>query len=232
MMTVPKPDPVAVEVGRRIRIQRLSSGLSQSSLADRLGVTFQQVQKYEKGVNRVDAGRLAKIAKVLGVPISTFFGSHSAGAADRSDRGTASSPLAMVYRKLGGRQALGEEIASEADLARLVARRIPLRALLHFRRSGFSEGEIERFIIPARTRRHRQVRKQPLTVDESDRVVRLTRIQALAEDVFGDAEKANRWLREGLGILDRKTPLEVAQTDSGARLVEQILAKIDWGAAA
>src|SRR4030088_2138078 len=73
MMTVPKPDPVAVEVGRRIRIQRLSSGLSQSSLADRLGVTFQQVQKYEKGVNRVGAGRLAKIADTLAVPISFFF---------------------------------------------------------------------------------------------------------------------------------------------------------------
>jgi putative toxin-antitoxin system antitoxin component (TIGR02293 family) len=54
----------------------------------------------------------------------------------------------------------------------------------------------------------------------------------LAEDVLGDAEKANRWLREALRVLDDKTPLDVAQTDSGARVVEQILAKIDWGAAA
>ena len=49
---------------------------------------------------------------------------------------------------------------------------------------------------------------------------------------FVDAEKANRWLREPLGILDGRSPLEVARTDSGARLIEQILAKIDWGAAA
>jgi len=140
--------------------------------------------------------------------------------------------LDTVFRKLGGRRALGDEVASEADLARVVARRIPLRVLSHVRRSGFSEREIERFIIPARTRRHRQVRKEPLTVDESDRLVRLTRIQTLAEDVFGDAEKANRWLREGLGILGGEPPLEVARTDSGARVVEQILAKIDWGAAA
>jgi putative toxin-antitoxin system antitoxin component (TIGR02293 family) len=62
--------------------------------------------------------------------------------------------------------------------------------------------------------------------------VRLTRIQALTEDVFGDAEKANRWLRENLAILDGRAPLEVAGTESGARVVEQILAKIDWGAAA
>ena len=60
----------------------------------------------------------------------------------------------------------------------------------------------------------------------------LTRIQALAEDVFGDEERADRWFRESLGILGSKTPLEVAQTGSGARVVEQLLAKIDWGAAA
>jgi uncharacterized protein (DUF2384 family) len=59
----------------------------------------------------------------------------------------------------------------------------------------------------------------------------MTRLQALAEDVFADAEKANRWLREGLRILGGKSPLEVAQTNSGARVIEQILAKIDWGAA-
>jgi hypothetical protein len=60
--------------------------------------------------------------------------------------------LEMVIRKLGGRQALGEEVTSEADLARVVSRRIPLKALMHIKRSGFSDREIERFIIPARTR--------------------------------------------------------------------------------
>ena len=52
-MSVKRPDPVDVEVGHRIRIERLSRGLSQTALANQLGVTFQQVQKYEKGVNRV-----------------------------------------------------------------------------------------------------------------------------------------------------------------------------------
>lgn len=141
--------------------------------------------------------------------------------------------VAAVFAKLGGRATLGAEIASEADLARVVVRRIPVKALMHVKRHGlFSDAEIQRFIVPARTIRHRKARRQPLTIDESDRLVRLTRVQSLAEDVLGDSQKASRWLREPLGELDRKTPLEVAQTEAGARLVEQILAKIDWGAAA
>jgi transcriptional regulator with XRE-family HTH domain len=68
-----KPDLIDVEVGQRIRIQRLAAGLSQSELAERIGVTFQQVQKYEKGTNRVGAGRLTKIARVLDVPVGSFF---------------------------------------------------------------------------------------------------------------------------------------------------------------
>jgi transcriptional regulator with XRE-family HTH domain len=74
----------------------LQSGLSQTSLAEHLGVTFQQVQKYEKGVNRVGAGRLTKIANVLGTPVSTFFGAHDATTIARSDRGTAFSPLKLL----------------------------------------------------------------------------------------------------------------------------------------
>jgi putative toxin-antitoxin system antitoxin component (TIGR02293 family) len=142
-------------------------------------------------------------------------------------------PLAAaVYRKLGGRQVLGQQVTSEADLARLVHRRIPLRAIAHLARGGFSDREIQQLVIPERTQRHRRTRREPLTVEESDRLVRLARVQALAEDVFADATNANRWLRQGLGILGGRPPLEVARTDAGARVVEQVLAKIDWGAAA
>ena len=140
--------------------------------------------------------------------------------------------IERVFRKLGGRQALGTEVSSEADLARIVHRGIRLAVLGHVVRAGFSKQEIERFIIPARTWRHRKTKREPLSIEESDRVVRLTRIQALAEDVFGDVERANRWLREGLGILDGKSPLELARTECGTRLIEQLLAKLDWGAAA
>jgi len=140
--------------------------------------------------------------------------------------------IESVFRKLGGRQALGVEVSSEADLARLVHRGIGTNVLRYVLRAGFSKQEIERLIIPARTWTHRKTKKQSLSLEESDRVVRLARIQALAEDVFGDVAKANQWLREDLGILDSKSPLEMARSESGARLIEQILAKIDWGAAA
>jgi transcriptional regulator with XRE-family HTH domain len=96
MIAPKKPDAIDVEVGQRVRIYRLQSGLSQTSLAEQLGVTFQQVQKYEKGVNRLGAGRLTKIAKVLGVPVNTLLGAHHAETLKRSDRGTASSPLKLL----------------------------------------------------------------------------------------------------------------------------------------
>src|SRR6266705_3147392 len=65
-------DPRDAEIGKRIRARRLERGLSQTELGQRLGVTFQQVQKYEKGTNRVGAGRLQRVAEILDVPI-TFF---------------------------------------------------------------------------------------------------------------------------------------------------------------
>jgi len=139
----------------------------------------------------------------------------------------------MVFRKLGGREVFGQEVSSEADLAHVVRHRLSLKVLAFLNeRGGFSDQEISRFVIPERTQRHRIAKQQPLTVEESDRVVRLARLQSMAEDVFADSERANRWLREKLGILGGNAPLEVAQTESGVRVVERILAKIDWGAAA
>jgi transcriptional regulator with XRE-family HTH domain len=72
-MSTRSPDPVDVLVGRNIHIHRIDKGLTQTDLGKRIGVTFQQVQKYEQGMNRVGGGRLYKIADVLGLPISAFF---------------------------------------------------------------------------------------------------------------------------------------------------------------
>jgi putative toxin-antitoxin system antitoxin component (TIGR02293 family) len=140
--------------------------------------------------------------------------------------------LAEVARKLGGVQVLGSEIRSQADLAMLVRKRIPLAALKGLAQAGLSEQEIDSFIIPQRTRRHRAERHQPLTVEESDRAVRLARIQSLAEATFGDPGKANLWLRRRLAELGGESPLTQANTETGARVVETILGKIAWGAAA
>ena len=68
------PNPIDVHVGKRIRMRRLFLGMNQETLANALGLTFQQVQKYEGGANRVSASRLSAMADILGVPISFFFG--------------------------------------------------------------------------------------------------------------------------------------------------------------
>ncbi len=137
-----------------------------------------------------------------------------------------------VARKLGGEAVLGQSVRSLADLALAVRRRLPLVALKGLAAAGLTEQEIERFVIPQRTRRHRAEKKQPLTIEESDRAVRLLRIQTVAEETFGSQKKASRWLRRPLAELNGETPLDIAQTEAGARVIETILAKIAWGAAA
>jgi len=68
-----KPNPIDVHVGGRIRLRRNMVGMSQEKLGEHLGITFQQIQKYEKGTNRVGASRLQAIASVLETPVSYFF---------------------------------------------------------------------------------------------------------------------------------------------------------------
>lgn len=70
-------DPVDVHVGAKVRARRLLMGFSQDSLAKMIGLTFQQIQKYERGTNRISVSRLIDIAKALKVPVNYFFGEHS-----------------------------------------------------------------------------------------------------------------------------------------------------------
>lgn len=67
------PNPIDIHVGSRVRLRRVLIGMSQEKLGEQLGITFQQVQKYEKGTNRVGASRLYRISQVLGVPVAFFF---------------------------------------------------------------------------------------------------------------------------------------------------------------
>jgi transcriptional regulator with XRE-family HTH domain len=68
-----KANPIDGQVGNRVRIRRMLIGMSQEKLGDLLGLTFQQVQKYENGINRIGAGRLFEIARILDVPIDFFY---------------------------------------------------------------------------------------------------------------------------------------------------------------
>jgi len=72
-MNTKVPNPIDRHVGSRVRMRRMMVGISQEKLGDALGITFQQIQKYEKGTNRVGASRLQQIATILGVPVSYFF---------------------------------------------------------------------------------------------------------------------------------------------------------------
>jgi transcriptional regulator with XRE-family HTH domain len=67
------PDPVDIHVGQRLRVRRSLLGLSQEKLAESIGLTFQQIQKYERGMNRISAGRLYQFSKILDVPVTYFY---------------------------------------------------------------------------------------------------------------------------------------------------------------
>jgi transcriptional regulator with XRE-family HTH domain len=102
---VPKKQasPIDVQVGTRVRLRRMLIGMSQEKLGEMLGLTFQQVQKYEKGVNRIGAGRLFQVAHILGVPIDYFYegvSSTSDGAPGFAEPG-ASSPPVMEFLSSG-----------------------------------------------------------------------------------------------------------------------------------
>ena len=86
-MSTKEPNPVDRYVGSRVRMRRIMLGMSQEKLGEALGLTFQQVQKYEKGTNRVSASRLFHVAQVLGVPVQYFYEDLLAGAEDSGQDG-------------------------------------------------------------------------------------------------------------------------------------------------
>src|SRR5580704_10000943 len=94
MMDQRKTDSTDIAVGQCIRVERLGRRMSQTELAEKIGVSFQQVQKYEKGANRVGAGRLTRIAEVLGIPARPFFDTTASVTAQDEDGKT--SPMEML----------------------------------------------------------------------------------------------------------------------------------------
>lgn len=80
-----RANPMDVHVGSRVRLRRMLLGMSQEKLGEHLGLTFQQVQKYEKGVNRIGASRLFDLAKVLGVPVQFFYDEAPVGVVGASE---------------------------------------------------------------------------------------------------------------------------------------------------
>ena len=88
--TPTKPNPVDAHVGSRVRLRRTLLGMSQEKLADAVRLTFQQIQKYERGINRIGASRLYQFSRILDVPVSFFF--ESMPAEDAAARGLSEPP--------------------------------------------------------------------------------------------------------------------------------------------
>lgn len=135
-----------------------------------------------------------------------------------------SSIFGRIERKLGTKQ-----LQTDGDLARLVEARLPVSSIEALSSHGLTDEEIYTYILPRRTLVHRRSRHEALTHDESDKAVRLARIASLAEEVFGEDEKAGRWLRKPKQRFEGRTPLEVLKTEAGARLVEEMLLQLDYG---
>jgi transcriptional regulator with XRE-family HTH domain len=91
-----QPNPIDIHVGGRVRLRRMMLGMSQEKLGEQLGITFQQIQKYEKGTNRIGASRLQHIARVLTVPVAFFF-EDAPGAPAAQPAGGLSEPKSASY---------------------------------------------------------------------------------------------------------------------------------------
>jgi len=125
---------------------------------------------------------------------------------------------------------LGQRVpATEAEVLRLVEGKLAPTVIKRLISLGLQRSEIDAVIIPLRTLQHRRSRREKLTVEESDRVLRVIRVLSLAESVYGSRERALAWLRKPNARLDGRAPLSLLNTDTGSRIVEELLVQIDEG---
>lgn len=133
---------------------------------------------------------------------------------------------------VGGPAIVGVDVRSGLDLARAVRRGLSVQAAEHVLASGrLSAAEMDRVVLPRKTLANRR-KAGTLTSEQSDRLIRAARILAWADDTFGDPEKARRWLRRATSALGGERPLDLLDTEEGAREVETLLGRIDHGLAA
>lgn len=119
--------------------------------------------------------------------------------------------------------------ATENEILRIVEGQLAPTVIKRLISLGLEPREIDAVIIPQRTLQHRRSRREKLTVDESDRVLRAIRVVSRAESVYGNREGALAWLRKPHARLDGRAPLSLLKTDTGSRIVEELLVQIDEG---
>lgn len=124
---------------------------------------------------------------------------------------------------------LGASAESEQQIVHLVEGGLPTNVIPRLINNGLSQAEIFQIIINPRTLKHRKSRKQPLSQEESERAVRTVRIIARAQSVLGDLKRALEWLRTRRKRFEGRSAMEMLATETGGRLVEQMLIQMDEG---
>lgn len=118
---------------------------------------------------------------------------------------------------------------TEAAVLGLIEQQLEPPVIQRLLDMGLSRDEVHAVIIPARTLQHRRSRRERLTVEESDRVIRALRVLSAAEGVYESRERALQWLRRPNPRLNDRSPISLLKTDTGARIVEELLGQIDEG---
>jgi putative toxin-antitoxin system antitoxin component (TIGR02293 family) len=124
---------------------------------------------------------------------------------------------------------LGIALLSEQQMVSLIESHLPLETLSRLEQHGLSRDEVFSLIINPRTLKHRRSKRQALSLEESERAVRVSRILATAQATLGDDKVALDWLRKPKRRFDGRTPMQMLSTETGGRLVEQMLLQIDEG---
>ena len=133
---------------------------------------------------------------------------------------------------VGGAAVVGGNAAAGVDLVRVVRRGLPVGTVQFVLDSGvLTPVELDRIVLPRKTLANRR-RLGTLTPEQSDRLVRVARVIAAAEETFGSREKAGTWLRRPTTALAAESPLDLLDTDEGAREVETLLGRVAHGIAA
>jgi putative toxin-antitoxin system antitoxin component (TIGR02293 family) len=120
-------------------------------------------------------------------------------------------------------------LAERASAFGAASTRVEPAALAELWSHGYSEDEIFALVVPKRTLARRKAANEPLTVEETDKALRLVRIAVQAERAFGDVGKAQRWLRKAKRELKGETPVAYLASEAGARAVEEMLFRIEHG---
>ncbi len=136
--------------------------------------------------------------------------------------------LQETVEVIGGKIGMGR-VRSGRDIASLVEKRLPTATIDSLLSNGLSDAEVYQLIIPRRTLAHRKSKQEALSRDESDKAVRVARVAAMTEEVFGDPERGWRWLRKPKQGFEGKTPMEMLTTEAGAHLVEDLIVQIEDG---